>query len=218
MRKIFTITLILTLSLLTINLVWSGVTDNKSTQILDAACKTYNTYKSIKASFTMSILNKQTKQTSKESGTLYVKGKKFKVELSSQELYSDGKTIWTYLKDANEVQISNLDDVSSDINPSNIFTIYKKGFAHRFDGTSTIDGKTVNVVELTPFDKNKSFFKVKMAIEAQSNKIKSMTIYNKNGMEMTYMINNLTPNVEFKDSFFKFNSKLKPGVIEIDLR
>jgi outer membrane lipoprotein-sorting protein len=138
--------------------------------------------------------------------------------MTSQELYSDGKTLWTYLKDANEVQISNVDDLDSEINPSNIFTIYKKGFEHRFGGTKTIDGNEVNIVELTPTDKSKSYFKIKISVEKKTNKIKSMTIFSKNGIELTYKINALTPNVDYKDDFFKFNSRQKPGVIEIDLR
>lgn len=218
MKRIFTLTIIALLSVFSIQVAWSGINDAKSTQILDAASKTYNTYKSIKATFTMSILNKQTNQTTKESGTIHIKGKKFKVEMTSQELYSDGKTLWTYLKDANEVQISNVNDLDSEINPSNIFTIYKKGFEHRFEGTNTIDGKEVNVVELTPKDKSKNYFKIKISIEKQSNKIKSMTIFNKNGVELTYKINALTPNIDYKDDFFKFNSRQKPRVIEIDLR
>lgn len=218
MKRIFTLTLISLLSVFSIHIAWSGINDAKSTQILDAASKTYNSYKSIKANFTMAIVNKQTNQTTKESGTLHIKNRKFKVEMTSQELYSDGKTLWTYLKDANEVQISNVDDLDSEINPSNIFTIYKKGFEHRFGGTKTIDGNEVNIVELTPTDKSKSYFKIKISVEKKTNKIKSMTIFSKNGIELTYKINALTPNVDYKDDFFKFNSRQKPGVIEIDLR
>lgn len=54
--------------------------------------------------------------------------------MDGQEIYCDGKTMWTYLKDANEVQISNYNPKSSDINPSEIFTVYEKGFLSKFIG------------------------------------------------------------------------------------
>jgi outer membrane lipoprotein-sorting protein len=45
-----------------------------------------------------------------------------------------------------------------------------------------------------------------------------MVVYSKNGLETTYAINELDANVPINDSYFKFNTKDKPGVIVIDLR
>ncbi len=130
----------------------------------------------------------------------------------------DGKTIWTYLEDANEVQISKFDSKSMDINPSEIFTIYEKGFMHKYAGQVTNGTKTLDVVELTPTDKNKGYFKVKLGIDKLANKVKEMSVYSKNGLITTNIITNFQPNVNINDSYFKFDAKDKPGVIEIDLR
>jgi len=51
-----------------------------------------------------------------------------------------------------------------------------------------------------------------------ANKIKELSIHSKNGMVTTYSISDFRPNVEINDSYFRFNPKDKPGVIEIDLR
>jgi outer membrane lipoprotein-sorting protein len=45
-----------------------------------------------------------------------------------------------------------------------------------------------------------------------------MSVHNKNGIVTTYTISKFEPNVNINDSYFKFNPKDKPGVIEIDLR
>ncbi len=208
------------LSLLIVNpfLSVSESQDNKSNQILNKLSKTYKTYKSIQASFAISIKNKQTNTSVKQSGVLFQKGKKFRVNMSGQEIYCDGKTIWTYLKDANEVQISKFDAKAMDINPSEIFTIYEKGFIHKYVGQVSKGTKTLDVVELTPTDKNKGYFKVKLGIDKLANKIKEMSVHSKNGIVTTYIITKFSPNVPISDSYFKFNSKDKPGVIEIDLR
>jgi outer membrane lipoprotein-sorting protein len=192
--------------------------DNQSTQILNKLSKTYKTYKSIKASFSLSIKNKQTNTSVKQTGTLYQKGKKFRVNMSGQEIFCDGKTIWTYLKDANEVQISKFDAKTMDINPSEIFTIYEKGFMHKYAGQVSKGSRTLDVIELTPTDKNKGYFKVKLGIDKLANKVKEMSVYSKNGIITTYVITKFEPNVAISESYFKFNAKDKPGVIEIDLR
>ncbi|MBT6235705.1 outer membrane lipoprotein carrier protein LolA [Bacteroidia bacterium] len=192
--------------------------DSRSTALLNKLSKTYKSYKSVKAQFTVNIRNKQANTSVKQSGTLYQKGKKFRVNMSGQEIFCDGKTIWTYLEDANEVQISKFDAKSMDINPSEIFTIYEKGFMHKYAGQVTNGTKTLDVVELTPIDKNKGYFKVKLGIDKLANKVKEMSVFSKNGLITTYVISKFEPNVNINDSYFKFNPKDKPGVIEIDLR
>lgn len=192
--------------------------DKDAGKILDKVSKNYKSFKTIKADFKIKIINKQNKSSQSEKGILYVKGKKFRVEMDGQEIYCDGKTMWTYLKDVNEVQISDYNTKKTDINPSEIFTVYEKGFLSKFIG----EGKKGNIVtqhiELTPTDKKKPFFKVKLTIDKMAQKIMDMTVLNKNGIESLYEIIQLTPNVTLDDSFFKFDKKSKPGVVEIDLR
>jgi outer membrane lipoprotein carrier protein len=196
----------------------SEIQDNRSSVILNKLSKTYKTYKSVKASFKIKIDNKQNNTSVTQSGVLYQKGKKFKVNISGQEISCDGKTIWTYIEDANEVQISKFDPKSIDINPSEIFTIYEKGFLHSYGGQKKVGSSTLDIVKLTPVDKNKSYFLVKLSVDKLANKIKEMSVHNKNGLITTYSISKFEPNVNINDSYFRFNPKDKPGVIEIDLR
>ena len=46
--------------------------------------------------------------------------------MTNQELFSDGKSQWTYLKKDKEVQVSNVDNSGDAINPAKIFTVYEK--------------------------------------------------------------------------------------------
>ena len=126
--------------------------------------------------------------------------------------------MWTYFKEENEVQITKYDPNAQEINPSEIFTIYQKGFNYKYIGESIISGKTVQKIEMTPTDKTKPYFKVKLNIEKASNKITNMSVYNKNGIRSNYAITSFKSNLPISDGFFKFDPKTKPGVIEIDLR
>jgi len=191
--------------------------DQKANAILATVSKTYKSYKTIKAGFRISIDNQQTNSKINQKGTLYLKGKKFRIDMSDQEIYCDGNKMWTYFKEENEVQIAKYDPNQQDINPSEIFTIYKKGFKSKYIGEVLKGNVKVQKIELIPDDRNKPYFKVKLEIEKATHKISSMQILNKNGLVTNYSITSFDGNVDISDSFFKFDSRSKPGVVEIDL-
>lgn len=191
--------------------------DATATRILNNVSRTYQTYKTIKAGFSITINNTQTKSKIKQNGILYLKGKKFKITLSDQEIYCDGKLMWTYFKEENEVQITKYDPNAQDINPSEIFTIYEKGFNYKYAGEKIVGGKTVQKIELTPQDKSKPYFKVKLDIDKASYKINNMSVLSKNGINSDYVITSFSSNLTMNDTFFKFDEKSKPGVVVIDL-
>lgn len=210
------------IALITVFMVSTAFTqqDQKATKILNDVSKTYKSYKTIKAKFTIEVVNKQNSGSSfSQSGTLFLKGKKFRINMDDQEIYCDGKKLYTYFKGAgqNECQITDYDPNDQDINPSEIFTLYQKGFKYRFISESTRNGVKIANIELTPDDKSKPYYKVKLNVDQKANKIIDMTVLNKNGMESTYEITSFSPNLPISDTFFKFNEKEHPGVVVIDL-
>jgi outer membrane lipoprotein carrier protein len=191
--------------------------DQVAVKILNDVSRTYKGYKTIKASFKINIKSKQDNSSISQSGTLYSKGKKFKIEMSGQEIYCDGKFLWTYLADVNECQATKYDPGKEDISPSTIFTLHQKGFNSKYAGEEIQKGKTMQKIELTPKDKAKPYFKVKLLVEKVGHKISEMTVLSKNGMESKYEITAFTPNLNMNDNVFKFDAKTKPGVVIIDL-
>jgi len=150
------VTIVLSLVFLLLTGVGSLIAqDATANKILGNVSRTYHTYKTIKAGFSINIKNSQTNSSIKQSGTLFLKGKKFRITLSDQEIYCDGKTMWTYFNEENEVQITKYDPNDQDINPSEIFTIYQNGFDYKYAGEIIINGKKIQKIELTPIDKNK---------------------------------------------------------------
>ena len=191
--------------------------DATANRILNNVSRTYQTYKTIKAGFSINIKNGQSGTTIKQTGTLYLKGKKFRINLTDQEIMCDGKTMWTYFKEENEVQITKYDPNSQEINPAEIFTIYKKGFNYKYVGEIMHQGKKIQKIELTPQNRNKPYFKVKLNIDKATYKITNMKVLNKNGVNSSYSITSFKSNLTMNDGFFKFDPKSKPGVVVIDL-
>nr|MBC7612610.1 outer membrane lipoprotein carrier protein LolA [Pseudopedobacter sp.] len=193
--------------------------DAQAKAILSGVSKKYRSYAMVKTDFSFTLKNPQTNINETQSGSLYVKpsSNKYKVNLGEQELISDGKVQWTYLKNDNEVQISEIDNSSDALNPAKIFTMYEKGFKYVYLGDSKSSGKVYQNIELAPLQ-NRSFSKVKLRIDKLAKQISNIIVYDKNGNTYTYYIKSFTPNVKVDDAFFTFDASKHPGVDVVDLR
>lgn len=195
-------------------------TDAKAKAILAEVSKKYRSYDVIKTDFTFTLDNPQAKVKETQVGTLYAKSKanKYKVVLKAQELISDGRTQWTYSKADKEVQLSEVDNSPNAMNPAQIFTIYEKGFKYIYTGDAKINNRITHVIDLTPLDSKRSFFKVRLNIDKLNKQISNAVIFDKNGNRYTYTIRTFTPNVKVAESIFAFDAKKYPGVEVVDLR
>ncbi len=136
--------------------------DEKAKDILEKVSENAKAYKSIAADFTFSMENKEMEIDEKNEGSIKMKGQKYVVELPDLgvKVYSDGSTIWNYMKDGNQVTISNIDDESSELmDPASLFNIYEKGFNSKFIGEKNEDGKHYIKLNLIPTATNMMFLK-----------------------------------------------------------
>jgi outer membrane lipoprotein-sorting protein len=126
--------------------------DADAKAILSKVSAKYRLYDAVKTDFVFTLDNPQAGVKETQSGTLVARSKsnKFKVTLYSpkttgkpdvaQEIISDGKTQWTYLKKDNEVQVNNADNSGEGLNPAKIFTIYEHGYKYLYTGEKKKSG------------------------------------------------------------------------------
>ena len=214
-RKIGLVGLIL---LLTFSNIYAQA-DARAKSILAGVSKKYRSFDLVKADFSYGIKNPQANINETQNGTLFIKSKlnKYKVSVGSQELISDGKVQWTYLKNDNEVQVSEIDNSASALNPAQIFTIYEKGFKSVYLGEIKLNNRVYQNIELAPLAE-RSFSKIKLRIDKVNKQISNIVVYDKNGNVYTYLIKTFTPNVKVNESMFSFDAKKYPGVDVVDLR
>lgn len=195
-------------------------TDAKAKAILAETSKKYKSFNIVKADFTYTIISQQADINETGNGSLYAKSKenKYKVQLKDQDLISDGKSQWTYLKEDKEVQLSDVDNKPNALNPAKLFTIYEKGYKYIYNGNVKSNGKSYYSIDLTPTDSKQSFFKVRLSIDKVSKLMRKAEIFDKNGSRYTYTITAFTPNVKVLETVFAFDAKKNPGVEVVDLR
>jgi outer membrane lipoprotein carrier protein len=201
------------------------VVDAKAKGILDEVATKTKGYTSIKTEFTnvseKQVTNTQSKVTDSQSGSLQLKGEKFKLEIKGQVIFCDGKTQWTYIKESNEVQVNNAPDpkATDNLSPVTVFTLYEKGYKYKYEKEDDVNGTKVDIVDIFPIAPDKkSYHTIKLTIDKAKKEIISMKILNKNGTSSTITIKNFTTNLEMPDALFVFNKADYKGVEVVDLR
>ncbi len=194
-----------------------GTSDPAAKKVLDGVSSKFRTYKTVQAKFLLKVENAAGKNLGVKTGNVYMKGNKYRISVTGQEIFSDGSNVWTYDKVSNEVTISKIDPSANSLTPQKLFTnFYDKDFLYKLNGPVKMNGKMLKEIELTPIDKTKPFHKVLVYVD--NNAINTTKIFEKNGNRYTYSTNSLTPNGAIADAMFMFDAKKYPGVEVVDLR
>ena len=178
---------ILFASLLFIGIGASAQDDPKSKAILDNLMTKAKAWTSYEAEFTSQLQNTKDKLDVKQVGSMKVKGKKFRLVMDKNTIINDGTTMYTYNKDANEVNLTDPADMDQELDPTKLFTQYETGFKSQFVEEKAVGGVTVQVVKLFPLDAGKKpFHTVVITIDKTKAEPKSVQILYKDGNAVTY--------------------------------
>jgi outer membrane lipoprotein carrier protein len=210
-----------TASLLAITMLATSQVKNdpEAKAILDAVSTKFKTFSTVNATFSYKVENGTGKTLSNKTGTIKLKGTKYRVSFGGQEIFCNGITVWNYDKSANEVTISNLDASSGMITPQKLFTnFYDKDFLYMLNGEKKLGSKTLQEIEMTPVDKSKTFHKVYVQVDKTAKTIYSTKVLENAGNKYTYTVTTMKTNLPLADNIFVFDKTKYPGVEEVDLR
>ena len=174
--------------------------------VLDKAAANITVKDGIKANF------KMVGGIGNATGTILIKGKKFHATKHKAIVWFDGKTMWTYMKDNEEVNVSNPSEAQLQaINPYNFINLYKSGYTSTLNSTGN-----AYVVHLTSTAKDQKIKELFITIDKQSyHPTKVKLLQGKSWTE--FDISNLSK-AKLADSEFRFNAKDFPKAEVIDLR
>lgn len=197
----------------------SNSLDPAAEKLLNDISRKYKTFKTSKVELDLIINIPESPAPEKLAVKAWLDGNKFRVEMDDQIFISDNKYIWNYMKSYNELQINYFDESDAMFSPSVIFTMYNDNFIYRTkEEYKNAAGKSIKVIELTPVDKTKDFFKIDLTINQTDMEIMRSKIYEKSGIHYSYDIKKFTPNVVLDKDFFIFKTENYKGVKVSDLR
>jgi outer membrane lipoprotein carrier protein len=215
MKKIF----VLFANLLIISNLTMAQKDKKATAILDEMSKKYQTMKSFSAAFTYGVEGTNAKLTESYKGDVTVKGAKFRLKMAGQEVFANGKDLYTYVKETNECNVTEFNPAEmEELSPTKIYTIYKKGYKYVFLEEVKEGSQFYEVVELSPEDKTSKVAKVQIKVDKKDKSVKSWKVWDKSGKRTVFRVDKFSPNAPADDKIFTFDKKKYPGVEVVDLR
>ena len=210
--------------LMTVFFCWAAAyaqQDQKAKEILEKVTKSTQGYSSISASFNYVMENKAEDIHEENKGHILLQGNKYFLSLPTlgMQMYNNGETVWTYMKDANEVNIANAgDELNEAMDPAKLFTIYEHGFNYKYVEEKTVDGVPVYVIDLIPQDNQIEYSKIRIQVEKKRMLIKRAEMIGKEGNNYIVEVNDLKTDVPTKDSDFVFDKSKFKDVEVVDLR
>jgi len=193
-------------ALFAINCSQFTATAQTAQSVLDKAASAISVKEGAKANFKMTAPHGTT------SGSIIVKGKKFYATTPQATVWFDGKTQWTYMKNNDEVNVSNPSDSQlQTLNPYNFINIYKKGYK----STLNKSGKDY-IVHLTATSASAKIKELFVTVSKSSYHLTQVKLLQ--GQKwLVFDITDLKRQT-VADSQFRFNSKDFPTAEIIDLR
>ncbi len=209
----------LTIVLLSCQLVFAQQ-NPEAKKILDALSEKTKSHKVIEADFKVTFTNIKENIQNTSEGKIIIKGDKYRLKFIGTESFYDGKTLWSYLPDVNEVNITEPAPDDEDIfnNPKRLFTIYENDYKYQLIENLTKDGKDYSLVDLYPIDLEEEYTRIRLQINTSDYYLASATIFGKDGSTYTIAIVKYKTNSNFDDSYFTFNESQYPKVEIIDMR
>jgi outer membrane lipoprotein carrier protein len=163
------------------------------------------------------MVNKQDGIDEKQNGELWIKGDKYKLVLPGIERYSDGSTLWTFLTEDDECQITSVgnDEDETSFSPSQMLNIYEHGFNYTYEGKKKPNGVEVDQIKLFPEKGGKPYHSIILQVKSSSNQLYRLIVKGKDGNTYTYTLSEQSPNPEVSDAFFTLNTDDIGDVIDL---
>lgn len=197
-----------------------GQKDPKAKVILDDVSQKYASLKGMKASFEFSYTDLSDGRSQNQNGEIAIKGEKYHIKLPEQEIFNNGKTVWTFIEDGNykEVTINNASEMGDELTPSSVYTIYRTGYNYKLIGEKTENKVVIQEIELIAENTNTPFKKVLLTIDKVKKDLIGWQIFDDQGGVFKYRFKSVDTEIDLPDAYFSFNPQ-KYGKIEIiDLR
>ena len=188
--------------------------------LLDRAAAAYQQNGGVEASFHIDVLAYGGKLSGNIEGTILLKGSKFKLTVPGEMItWFDGRNQWLYLQDVGEVNLSNpSEEELLQMNPVNVFLLYRHGFDARRSAEKSWRGQTVTAVVLTPKDPHSDLDNIEIYFEKASLHPLSIRITNKDRSGSAVTVTSYAAGKTYPESMFVFPQKEYPMAEVIDLR
>lgn len=194
--------------------------DPEAKKILDKLSEKTKSHKSISTDFKVTFINIKDNIQNSSEGSIIIKGDKYRLRFMETEAFYDGKILWNFIPEVNEVNITEPEPNDEDIfnNPKRLFTIYENDYKYQLISNIEENGKNYTLMDLYPIDLDEEFSRIRLHVNVDEYYLSSATIFGKDGSHYTITLKNYKTNLNFDDNYFIFDTKNFPNIEIIDMR
>jgi outer membrane lipoprotein carrier protein len=176
----------------------------------------YRSIKDLSMNFTKT-LESEIFETQKETkGQMYLKNpEKFRIETKDEIIVTDGKFLWTYSEQNEQVIKSRLDRSKNIFKPNQYLSNFRKEYKAELTGEEKINKTKCYKLVLTPKKEDPFITKMIIWIDKKSLLAKKLEYKDSNDNQITLVFDKIKINKGIKDSKFVFEAP--EGVEELDL-
>lgn len=194
--------------------------DPKAVELLSKVSNKLNNYNTLKIDFNLFVEDlHDSERASYKGSALYKKGY-YKLDLMGQIVFSDGQTNWTYLVDAEEVNITdNIDEEDNIVDPKKLLSNFREEYKIRLISDKFEKNRPLVEIDLYPFEnEGKKYSRIVLKIDKVQNQIYSIRYVGKDGVNYLIELFSFIENADINDSEIKFRDDLFPDAEIIDMR
>ena len=179
-----------------------------ATQLLDKSAATLRAAGNVKIGFTLEA------EGGASTGYIKLQKQKFVINMGGTITWFDGKTMWTYVKATDEVNVTNPSaDAVATMNPYAFLSFYKKGYTVKMGKSTTKEHEV-----LLTGKSGSPFKKVVVRLNKSTKYPTVITMTSSKGDVTTIRCNSFLKNQKYTNATFQFNKKNYPNVEVVDLR
>lgn len=169
-------------------------------------------HKNVEINFNYQINTDGKKSVETEKGKAWLQGEAYKIEMNDQQTISDGKTIWTYFIEEEEVMVSNASE-GVDNTPLKLLNTLDESYVATL---SKMEDNGVGTIELA--NPKGQYKRVSLKVDMKKTELKSADIYLEDGSKLIINVEEMKFDQKLDDKFFTFDEKAHPKVDVIDMR
>lgn len=204
------------LYLLLYSAVVAAQNDQDAIKILDRFSNNALQSPSVSMKFDLITINLAENTKDTLEGSVIISKDKYKLDLPDNIIWFNGATSWSYLPAEKEVTITKADkkDNSFQSRPSQIFSMYKKGYKTRL-----VEEKTDSyIVDLYPEDIKGEMLRVRLVIGKSLQNLISLEYKKRDGTIITLHVKEYNLKTVPNSDTFVFHQENFKGVEVVDMR
>ncbi len=178
--------------------------------------KRYNSLRTLYTSFEQETKSPDFATTRKFKGKMYLKNpNKFRIELSSQVAVSDGKYIWIYSEENQQVTKNLVEKSSKFFRPNDYLFDFRKNYNYKLEGEEKVAKSDCYKMVYTSKNKDEFFEKITVFFDKKTLLARRIEYQDQNDNYTTLNFQDIKVDLKLSDSRFVFEPP--KGVELVDL-